>query len=77
MLLLRIILVVLALASAGLGVALSLSLTPSRAIVRSIPQIPIWEATHMVLPSASDSEPQPPRPTDATFRHASLNRDIV
>jgi len=69
LLLRRMVLVGLALASAWLGVALSLSLTPSSAVVRSIPS---WEATDLLLPSASDGGPQP-----KTSPHASLGRDIV
>ena len=69
LLLRRMVLVVLALSSAGLGVALSLASTPSSAVLRSIP---LWEATEMVLPNASDSEPQP-----KISPHASLGRDIV
>ena len=60
--LLRIVLMGLALAGAGLGVALSLSMTPSSAIVRSIPA---WKTTEMLFPRASDDKPASSRPTDA------------
>lgn len=74
--LLRIILVVLALAGAGFGVVLSLSLTPSRAILRSVPT---WETTEMLFPRASENTPASSRPTDAqkTSPHAVSMRDVV
>jgi hypothetical protein len=74
--LLRIVLMGLAIATAGLGVALSLSLTPSSAILRSVPR---WETTEMLFPKASDSTPASPRPADApkTSPHAFSPRDIV
>lgn len=74
--LLRIILMGLALAGAGLGVALSLSMTPSSAIVRSIP---VWKTTDMLFPRASDDTPASSRPTGAakTSPHALSTRDIV
>ena len=74
--LLRIVLAGLAVAAAGLGVALSLSLTPSGAIVRSLPR---WESTEMLFPRASDNTPASSRPTDAanTTPHAVSARDVV
>ena len=62
LLLRRMVLVGLALASAGLGVALSLSLTPSSAILRSIP---LWETQEI---QGIQESPSP---------HASPGRDIV
>ena len=74
--LLRIILMGLALAGAGLGVALSLSMTPSSAIVRSIP---VWKTTEMLVPRASDDTPASSHPTHAptTSPRAVSARDIV
>lgn len=74
--LLRIVLMGLALAGAGLVVALSLSMTPSSAIVRSIPA---WKTTEMLFPRASDDRPASSRPSDArkTSPHALSTRDIV
>jgi len=73
---LRIVLIGLALAGAGLGIALSLSMTPSSAIVHSAP---VWKATEMLLPRASDDTPASSRPTDAPKASppAVSARDIV
>jgi len=73
---LRIILMGLALAGAGLGVALSLSMTPSSAILRSVP---VWKATEMLFPRESADTPASSHPTDApkTSRPAVSARDIV
>ena len=73
--LLRIVLATLALAAAGLGVALSLSLTPSTAILRSIP---VWEPRGTLVPSTLEEAPQTARPADGAKKspHAS-RRDLV
>jgi hypothetical protein len=73
--LLRITLVGLAIAAAGLGVALSLSLTPSGAIVRSIPR---WQSTEMLFPRANDTQASPRASDPAKASpHAVSARDVV
>ena len=74
--LLRIVLMGLALATAVLGVALCLSMTPSSAIVRSIP---VWKTSETLFPRTPDDAPASSRPADApkTPPHAFSTRDIV